>query len=822
LCLHLCETAHPEKNCNVMKDEVCQPLESDLSKGFCAPPVCTKSSECPAGAECANHVCQPPAVCDADHACSDDRTCVSGKCMRKCPTDDTHCSDVHPGLVCAEVLSVPACLPLGSFPGSACKPTTDNRCANLKVGGSTVPMACENETCLADCTNGGDALCTGLSASLQCAHGIFSTDLCLPKGSYPGSACGPNNTCAQDLSGDPAVDMVCAAGTCVVSCSEVGKWPGYGDTLCSFVDASLTCSTSAGSLCVRGCAATSGACDTGYSCLDPGALPAHENACLPTGSFPGSACRPISGDQCDNDLGGNPAVDMVCANDTCVVSCPGHSDALCAAVDPRLTCAESAGDLCVFACGEAAACPSGYTCLDPGTTGHQNACLPNGTIPGSPCRTAGTACDPLGPGVDMECVAGTCVVSCGTNNDALCMGVDSRLTCAESASDICVFKCVAGACPTGYACLDAGGQNACLPTGSFPSSPCRASGTACDSLAPGIDMECAGGQCVVSCGTNNDALCMGVDSRLTCAESASDICVFACVAGACPTGYSCLDEGGQNACLPTGSFPSSPCRAPGDVCDPLAPGVLMECVEGQCVVSCTTDTPEHSDALCAGVDAALTCSETAGDICVFACAAGACPTGYSCFDQGGENACLPNGTFPGSACRAPGNECDPLGPGLNMECVSGQCAVSCATNNDGLCGAVDSRLTCSESASDICVFACGEGGACPTGYSCLNPGAENACLPNGTFPGSPCRTSGVLCDQDVGGNVNFDLKCVSNICAISCPLDNDAYCTGVSSALVCFGGGGAANFCVPHCVSNQCPTGYACYMPENACLPSAP
>jgi hypothetical protein len=737
LCLHLCETAHPEKNCNVQKDEVCQPLESDLSKGFCAPPVCTKNSECPAGAECANHVCQPPATCDADHACADDRTCVSGKCLRKCPTGDTHCSDVHPDLVCADVLTVPACLPLGSFPGSACKPTKDNRCGNVKVGGSSVPMVCENDRCLADCTTGGDALCTGLSASLQCAHGIFSTDLCLPKGSYPGSACGPNNTCEQNLQGDPAVDMSCVQGTCVVGCSESGKWPGYGDTLCSFVDASLTCATAAGSICVRGCGA-SGACDNGYSCLDPGALPAHENACLPTGSFPGSACRPISGDQCDNDVGGNAAVDLLCSHDTCVVSCPGNTDALCAAVDPRLTCSESASNLCVFACN-------------------------------------------------------------------------------------------AGVCPTGYSCLSPSGENACLPTGTFPGSPCRTSGTACDPLAPGVGMECVGGQCVVSCATdsptNSDLLCAGVNAALTCSESASEICVFACNAGACPTGYSCLSPGGENACLPTGTFPGSPCRTSGTACDPLGPGIGMECVADLCVVSCTTDSPAHSDALCGAVNAALTCSETASDICVFACNAGVCPAGSSCFDPGGENACLPNGTFPGSACRSSGTACDPLTDSIGMECAQGQCVVSCATNSlansDALCAGLDSALTCSESASDICVYAC-NAGECPSGYSCLNPGTENACLPNGTFPGSPCRNSGMACDQNVGGNVNFDLMCFANTCVISCPGDVDLYCSGVSSALTCYGGGGFANFCVPKCVSNVCPSGYTCNPSENACLPTPP
>ena len=740
LCLNLCDPAHPEKTCVVDKNEVCQPLESDPAhKGFCAPPVCTKTSECPAGAECKNSVCQPPALCDSDNHCSDDSTtCVSGKCMPKCPTDTSkHCSDIHPGLVCADALDTPACLPLGAFPGSACRA---GACDDVKSGGASISMVCQNNTCLPDCTSGGQSVCSALSDTLECAHGVFTKDLCLPKGSFPGGGCGPNNTCAQDLNGDQNVDMTCQNGTCVISCSETGKWSGYGDALCSTVDSTLTCATKAGGFCVRACG-DAGHCDTGYSCFDAGTIPAHENACLPDGTFPGSTCRPNSGDQCDQNVGGNDNVDMVCSNNTCVVSCPNNADALCQAVAPQLTCAESAGNLCVFAC-VSGACPSGFTCLDPGG---QNACLPNGTFPGSPCRAdANNQCDQNVGGndnVDMVCVAGTCTVSCPSNNDQLCAGVDNRLTCAESAGNVCVFACASGQCPTGYSCLDPGDtghQNACLPTGSFPSSPCRADvNNQCDQNLGGnenVDMVCVAGSCTVSCPSNNDALCTGVDSRLTCAESAGNLCVFACVSGQCPTGYSCLDPGGQNACLP-------------------------------------------------------------------------------------------NGTFPGSSCRSQGgNECDQnLGgnSAVDMVCVNSLCTVSCPSNNDALCQGVDSRLTCSESAGNLCVFAC-VSGQCPSGYSCLDAGDsshQNACLPTGSFPGSPCRADNSnQCDQNLGGNPNIDMTCVQNVCAVECPGDNDALCAAVDSSLTC--AAVANNLCVPACVSGNCPTGFTCYQAESACLPS--
>jgi hypothetical protein len=116
------------------------------------------------------------------------------------------------------------------------------------------------------------------------------------------------------------------------------------------------------------------------------------------------------------------------------------------------------------------------------------------------------------------------------------------------------------------------------------------------------------------------------------------------VTGACPAGYSCLDPGGQNACLPNGTFPGAACRD-GTDCDPLPDGGPDQvCVVDVdlCVVDCDLGADaETEDALCAAVSPLLTCSETASDLCVYACVGGACPPGYFCFDAGGENACLP-------------------------------------------------------------------------------------------------------------------------------------------------------------------------------------
>ena len=840
LCLVLCDPNNPKATCKVdEKDEVCQPLAADpANTGFCAPPVCAKTEDCPAGALCQNNVCQPPALCDSNGACDDDSTtCVSGVCMPKCPTGaGDACSDIHPGLTCASVLDVPACLPVGSFPGSECRPNRDDACSDLALAGGSAPMVCENNTCLVDCTNGGQDLCSGIDDSLLCASGIFDKPLCLPAGAFPGGPCGANDSCAQDLQGNSVVDMKCVSGTCVIDCDESSHWSGYGDALCSIVDPTLTCANAAGSICVRACG-SAGACDNGFSCLDAGSIGTHENSCLPTGSFPGSPCA--SGPTPCSALPGG--LTQSCVNGTCVVDCGGGAtavadDAICNAVDPSLTCSESAGDICVRKCNGSTCADAGFSCLNPGTEG---ACLPTGSFPGSPCRSGADKCDVNLSGnaaVDMKCVEDTCVVDCNTagttsQDDGLCAAVSPVLTCTESAGNICVLKCNNGNCvQPGFSCLVNGGENACLPTGSFPSSPCIG-GTTCLDLPGGITQTCVQGQCLADCdGVDDTTTCPAVDPSLVCSEAAGNHCVIGCVSGECEGEFSCLTNAGENACLPNGTFPGATCREGNTPCDSLTVQGLgtidMKCAPGVnvCAPSCAVglDPDGLCDALGQNADPpqSLTCLDIAEDpICVPACGDnGECADGFSCFTD--EQACLPNGSFPGSACDSAGL-C-----GTGMDCVNDTvCLVTCNTgdedDNDDLCGAVDPRLTCAEDAGHHCFLAC-DGGECDDGFSCL--GGDNACLPTGSFPGSPCA-DGDTCGTLPGG---LAMQCnpQSHVCVVPCAGNdeqaNDGLCHAVNSTLTC--SESAGHICVRAC--NQGGTcddaGFSCLNPlsEAACLPN--
>ncbi|HMI94692.1 MAG TPA: hypothetical protein VK509_25130, partial [Polyangiales bacterium] len=771
--------------------------------------------------------CAP--ACSAGGGCREGYTCM-----------DPGSGDTHDNV----------CLPNGTFPGSPCGPDgndydTDGDCSGFADSlQSCVGGKCASRCGLQGDAAAGDAECAGIDTRLTCAESaggvcVFACgangecpaelscllpgaeNACLPSG-FPGNPCAPDGDdpdtlgdCEQDLNGDEAADMVCVDDGCVLGCSTSGT-TAEDDQVCKRLSSLLTCSETAGDVCVRTCAA----CPSTHTCWEEDR---GERVCLPTGSFPGSPCRPDGPDDgtdgdCDQDLNGNSEADMLCIDDVCVVECStggtlAEEDAVCASVSDLLTCSERAGDLCVRKCdigGSFAICPSANSCFAPHA---EQECLPHGSFLGSECGADGPDddregdCDRHVKGnveLDMVCVDFQCVVDvdCSTGGtlaeeDALCESISELLTCSETGGDRCVLKCDGGGCAYGRSCFEPGvsGENACLPNGTFPGSGC-AGNVSCSSIGP-LAMICTGDTlCAIDCSSgwtsaDKDALCAraGADFRqdLTCFEGEQDLCVVQCDAsdGSCPAGYSCLDPGGENACVRDGSVPGSACQAPNQWCSwlypPIGDPIQMQCVGGQCAITCDPlagtgpcaigcgigGNPAADDALCVGVNPALTCSESAGDLCVTACGAGgACPTGYSCLGAGVENACLPNG-FPGNPCRPDGpddgseGDCDE-----DMLCVDGVCITSCSTGGtsdeeEAVCARLSPLLTCSETAGDQCVLKCDRGRACPATYACQDPGNnifsdENACLSTGSFPGSPCRPDGL--DAGTDGDCDQDLN----------------------------------------------------------------
>jgi hypothetical protein len=592
ICLTTCDPAASAASC--APDEKCQPLPEDPEhSGFCTPPICSATKDCPAGATCQEGVCQPPARCDEQGKCADaSALCVADQCMPACPGEDGECSDIHPGLECSTALG--ACLPIGSFPGSPCRDARSNACDSLAVtraGKSTqAAMVCEDDRCLVDCTDEGAALCGDVDASLTCASGIYAAPVCLPIGAFPGGPCAEDETCAPLEHGNQSLPMSCAQDRCAVTCDASNG----GDTLCASVDESLVC-----------------AADLFGDGVD---------LCLPRGSFPGGPCG--AGSSCDEG--------MSCQGARCLYDCSTIGDDGCAAIRSSLTCAEQIYDVPV--------------------------CLPKGSFPGGACAE-GDLCAPLSRGgqdLPMTCKAGKCLLTCDNTagGDAFCAAIDGGLVCADNlygdGIDLCLPRgsfpggpCGAGkACDTGMVCEDSkclydctDGGNAycgaisgtlacatgvyptpvCLPKGSFPGGPCGASNF-CASDLKGVaaaDMRCQSDVCVVKCDntevTKSDGLCEAVSPALTCVDSAgaAAFCALKCGGGnSCTAGNSCFTS--EDACLPTGSFLGSPC-ATGNTCIPSTTYFCVPSGTPVCALRCNSNggaMQTEADAGCAAVPGA--------------------------------------------------------------------------------------------------------------------------------------------------------------------------------------------------------------------------
>jgi hypothetical protein len=509
---------------------------------------------------------------------------------------------VHPGLACSDALG--ACLPIGTFPGSPCRDERSDACDSLTVAPDGVtsmeaPMVCIDDRCLLSCDVGGNPLCSAVSETLTCADAIYDVPVCLPKGAFPGGPCATGNGCAPLARGEQSLPMTCAQGRCAVTCDASTT----GAALCAAVDASLVCADdlfgdgvdlclpygsfpggpcSDGNACTTGMSCQGGRClydcSTGGDTLCTGVRSTLTCAddvydvpvCLPKGSFPGGPCG--DGSTCAPLQQGAQSLPTTCKDDTCLLTCDNTAggDALCAAVDASLVCADN-----LYGDGV-------------------DLCLPRGAFPGGPCG-AGNSCDD-----GLLCKGSRCLYDCSAGGNTLCNGISSTLVCAPTVYDVPV----------------------CLPRGSFPGGPCGAGDTCASDLngVAAVDMRCQTGVCVVDCDNTatlqkGDGLCEAVNPALTCVDSAAlPFCTVKCGAGnACAAGTSCLTS--QGACLPTGSFLGSPCAS--GACSPSAVPMLA-CANNTCAARCNTGGG-MGNGYCAALNAGLnTCQMVAAglEVCI--------------------------------------------------------------------------------------------------------------------------------------------------------------------------------------------------------------
>ncbi len=696
---------------------------------------CTRGSECEAGSCLGTSDGFPGGYCSEPN-CNDVRTCPGGSyCLFSSASNRSIClayceeqSDCRDNYVCQ---------PVYGTPHSLCSPRCNlsNACPDQTQcdteSGKCVLRECDPDEADSCDTTASGRICYPDSRNLTTKGG-----LCLSTCDPKSPDCNAGDVC-QPLPEDPANKGICTPPGCkatadcragAVCKDSVCQPPARCDDAGACADDTTACVGGPGGQCMPKCP-SEGSCSDAHAGLVCAQNVAASPVCLPEGSFPGSACRADKNSPCDSVRAGNGSAEMVCENNTCLVACSAGGDGLCGSVNGSLSCATEVFD--------------------------QPVCLPDGAFPAGPCGNDDSCQNvDLGGGVSakMACKADRCVFDCGesaigsANGEAYCATIDDSLTCA---TDVYPDSAV------------------CLPQGSFPGGPCS-HGT-CSKLGD-ADMVCEDNQCLVTCSVDNDT-CGAIEASLVCAAG-----IFA-----------------EPVCLPKGSFPGGACGgANNDQCAQDLNGVSevdMQCVSGRCVIGCDEEDryAGYGESLCRFADPSLTCAAAAGDVCVKACVSGACDGGYSCFDPGtapaDENACLPNGSFPGAACA--GDTCGPGPGGSTMSCRSGRCVVNCPAGapGDTLCGQVNSALTCSDAAGGFCLPAC-QSGNCPDGLSCLAAPGENACLPNGSFLGARCAT-GNVCSGDPM------LVCVPGgtpVCGAGCSIANgqpaaNTYCATVGSAV---------------------------------------
>ncbi len=607
------------------------------------------------------------------------------------------------------------------------------------------------------CSSGNNGTHTKCGAGTHNSAGV-----CLPDeadGGVDAQADTQQGTDAQqDASADAQQDATTDAGTDGGGTAKgnIGDSCTTGSDCLSSTcaDTSLDPGLTGGYCTILGCNTTNKPCPAGSTCIDPGA---GVSLCFATCDPGTHVCR--SGYVCQPDLAGNPGKGF-----------------------------------CAPQCTKASDCPAGAVC-DTADGGYCS--TPPTCDPASPSCASGTTCT----ATSQSSTGGFCFPDCTSISDCK-SGEVCQPTAAGSSAGVCVPPPCTGNndCPVGATCVaQASGLDYCAP-------PKTCTGSCSDSTT-----SCVGGYCLPKCsGSTSDADCAAIQTGLTCNDAAG-VCMPACGAGGtCDAGSTCFDA--QNVCMPTGGFPGSPCL-PADsshtspYCLPVggAGSVTQSCIGGACVVDCDDAATSTGDGLCASVDSALTCmptsaSGTAGS-CVYACFSGQCQAGYACYDPSGQNACLPVGSFPSSPCKLNGS-CDNYGA-LGMSCYGGICLVDCtdATGGDTtVCPGVDPALTCEDTFTHACLIDCtATSGACPSGMTCYSEGSHNACLPTGSYPGSPCRSTSPKCDSDVGGDPTHDLVCANAgggpICLFDCTWDATV-CSGIPGMTTCTNVG-AGSVCTP-------------------------
>ncbi len=662
--------------------------------------VAASSAGCDDNNACTLDLCDPVmgvcsntalgnAPCSDGSACSQNDSCVFGKCLGS----NVNCDDGNP-------CTIDACLP---------------------ASGCVSPWAADGLPCSdGDACTLGDACkagkCTGpLSvtcekpSNCQVAVCQSSSGACATVPAIQGQACDDSNACTQGES--------CQAGSCtgiLVGCDDGN--PCTDDSCAPSTGCQHSFNTSScsdGSACTQVDTCLLGQCLAGApkSCDD--ANPCSFDVC-DVGS---GACIHIAQSAvCDDGQActvGDICISGVCAGApaSCVDSNPCTVD-LC---DPKQGCLHLAVAATDVACDDENACTISDLCLGavckaggPAACADGNPCTDDSCDPNVGCQHVANSvvCDDgYACTVGDYCQAGQCVsgvsgCQCQTLSD--CAKLEDGNLCNGT------LQCVANACVLNAATIvvcDSSKDNSCLhatcspqtgqcaPVASPDASPCS------DNDACTLGDACSGGQCI-------GPKLLGCDDKNPCTIDSCDA-TFGCSSAYATSN---CDDG-------------SPCTQ-GDACNAgLCVGQAISCDDGN---ACTTDScvnPKGCQHIFVGgpCDDGSAC--TVQDVCV----AGLCTAGVTVVCNDG-NPCTIDSCSALSGCQsaplvAPCNDGNPCT--LGDQCLAGKCQGGLNTKNcsDGDPCTADSCVAMTGSCIHVAINGCG--GNCTADSDC--PATAGGC-----------------------------------------------------------------------------------------------
>jgi hypothetical protein len=192
----------------------------------------------------------PGGPCGAGDTCGSGMTCEDNRCLYECGSE-MFCTDISPILSCAVgVYDVPVCLPLGTFPGSPCRPTVGDECDQNLSGLDQADMVCASNKCVVQCEapgpfTSGDVLCGFVSPALTCLANPAGVDVCV-------TACGESNACPAGLSCLVSQDACLPTGSFLGSPCASGMCDGAGTPPLACAPSMNSCAAACSSLSAAG------------------------------------------------------------------------------------------------------------------------------------------------------------------------------------------------------------------------------------------------------------------------------------------------------------------------------------------------------------------------------------------------------------------------------------------------------------------------------------------------------------------------------------------------------------------------------------------